>query len=149
MQRYKVRYPVGFKTTISPGRSVQIYSNSQHTYKGPVAIDLFCSLIFSLSVTGIQLCKVIAYFPVVSRHLPITSINNYASAHLYTIQQVRRFRFFQTSAWFCSPSWLLQHSEQKLVIRGFSRHLFCLRNTVRSLLIRARRNRACWLDQTA
>ena len=26
-------------------------SNSEHTYKGPVAIDLFCSLIFSLSVT--------------------------------------------------------------------------------------------------
>ena len=67
-RRYKVRYTVRFKTATSPGRSVQICSNSIYTCKGPVAIDLLCLLIFTLSVTGIQLCKVIAYFPVVSRH---------------------------------------------------------------------------------
>ena len=33
------------------------------TYRGPVAIDVFSSLIFTLSVTEIQLCKVNAHFP--------------------------------------------------------------------------------------
>ena len=37
-------------------------------YKGPTAIDLFCSLIFALSVMEIQVCKEIAYFPGVTRH---------------------------------------------------------------------------------
>ena len=61
---------------------------------------LICSVrYFFLSVTGIQLCKEIAYFPVASRHLSITTgiedmnmqllKNNYVSAHLYTIQHVR------------------------------------------------------------
>ena len=36
--------------------------------KGPTAIDLFCSLIFALSVMEIQVCKEIAYFPGVTRH---------------------------------------------------------------------------------
>ena len=40
-------------------------------------------------------------------------LNNYVSAHPYTIQQVRRFRFLQTSG-----SVPLQHSEQKLKIRN-------------------------------
>ena len=38
-------------------------------YKGPTAIDLFCSLIFALSVMEIQVCKEIAYFPGVTRHV--------------------------------------------------------------------------------
>ena len=36
--------------------------------KGPTAIDLFCSLIFALSVMEIQVCKVCAYFSGVTRH---------------------------------------------------------------------------------
>ena len=35
---------------------------------GSTAIELFCSLIFALSVMEIQLCKEIAYFPGVTRH---------------------------------------------------------------------------------
>ena len=54
---------MGFKTTTSSGRSIQIASNSGCTYRGPVAIDLFSSLIFTLSITEIQLCKVNAHFP--------------------------------------------------------------------------------------
>ena len=42
---------MGFKTATSSGRSVQIASNSVSTYRGPVAIDVFSSLIFTLSVT--------------------------------------------------------------------------------------------------
>ena len=37
-------------------------------YKGPTAIDLFCSLYFALSVMKIQVCKEMAYFPGVTRH---------------------------------------------------------------------------------
>ena len=47
----------------SSGTSIQIASNSVRTYRGPVAIDMFSSLIFTLSVTEIQLCKVNAHFP--------------------------------------------------------------------------------------
>ena len=53
-------------------RSVQIGSSSIPTLKGPVTIDLFCLLSFAVFVTGIQLCKVIAYFLVVVCHLTIT-----------------------------------------------------------------------------
>ena len=58
-----VRYPMGFKTATSSGRSIQIASNSVCTYRGPVAIDVFSSSICTLSVTKIQLCKVNAHFP--------------------------------------------------------------------------------------
>ena len=47
----------------SSGRSIQIASNSACTYKDPVAIDVFSSLIFILSVTEIHQCKVNAHFP--------------------------------------------------------------------------------------
>ena len=40
-----------FKNAISSGRSVLIASNLECIYRGPVAIDLFCSLYFILSVT--------------------------------------------------------------------------------------------------
>ena len=53
---------MGFKTATSSGRSIQIASNSVCPYRGPVAIDLFSSFIFTLSVTEIQLCKVNAHF---------------------------------------------------------------------------------------
>ena len=46
---------MGFKTTISSGWSVQIISNSVCALSGPVAIDLFCSLSCTVSVTEIQL----------------------------------------------------------------------------------------------
>ena len=54
---------MGFKTATSSGRSVQIVSISVGTYRGPVAIDVFLSLISTLYFTKIQLCKVNAYFP--------------------------------------------------------------------------------------
>ena len=38
---------------------------------GPTAIDLFCSLIFALSVMKIQVCKVMAYFPGVTRSINV------------------------------------------------------------------------------
>ena len=44
--------PILFTTATSSGRSVQIGSNSV-LKKGPVAIDLFCFLIFTLFVTEI------------------------------------------------------------------------------------------------
>ena len=62
-QRYEVQYPAGFKTVTFSGRSVQIASNLECMQRGPVAIDLFCLLIFILSVTEIQLCKVNVEFP--------------------------------------------------------------------------------------
>ena len=43
-------------------------------YNGLTTIDLFCSLRFNLSVMEIQVCKVIAYFPGVTRHKRITRI---------------------------------------------------------------------------
>ena len=52
-----------FKTATSSARRIQIASNSVLTYRGSVAIDVFSSLIFTLSVTEIQLCKVNAHFP--------------------------------------------------------------------------------------
>ena len=54
---------MGFKTTISSGKTVQIASNSVRRQRGSVAIDLFCSLIFTLFVTGIQLCKLCTHCP--------------------------------------------------------------------------------------
>ena len=62
-QYCNVRYPTGFKLTITLGRSNQIASNSVCKYKGPIPIDLFCSLIFMQSVTEILLNKVCPLFP--------------------------------------------------------------------------------------
>ena len=60
---YEVRYPKRFKTATSSGRNIQIASKSVRTYRRPVTIDVFSSLICALSVTEIQLCKVNAHFP--------------------------------------------------------------------------------------
>ena len=57
-----MRYPLGFKTTISSCRSNQIASNSVCRWRGPISIYLFCSLIFMQSVTEIQLNKLRAHF---------------------------------------------------------------------------------------
>ena len=62
-RRYEVRYLMGFNTAISSGRRVDITSNSVRRQRGPVAIDLFASLSFTLSVTEIQLCKLYTHFP--------------------------------------------------------------------------------------
>ena len=58
---YRVWYPMWFKTAISSFRLLQIWC-------GPVAIKLFCSLYFTLSVTELQLCQVNAFSPLDSRH---------------------------------------------------------------------------------
>ena len=54
-QYCNVRYPTGFKLAITLG--------SVCKYKGPIPIDLFCSLIFMQSVTEILLNKVCPLFP--------------------------------------------------------------------------------------
>ena len=59
----------GSKTATSSGRSIQMASNSVCMQRGPVVIDLFCLLIFTSSVTELQLCKVIAHFPAQFEHL--------------------------------------------------------------------------------
>ena len=59
---------MGFETAASSGNGVQFVSNSVCMQRGPVAIDLFTSLIFMLSVTEIQLCKVNAHFLLDERH---------------------------------------------------------------------------------
>ena len=61
-RRSYVRYPLGFKTTISSCRSNQIASNSVCRWRGPISIYLLCSLIFMQSVTEIQLNKLRAHF---------------------------------------------------------------------------------------
>ena len=53
----------GFKPSITLGRSNQIASNSVCRYRGPIPIDLLCSLIFMPFVTEIQLNKLRALFP--------------------------------------------------------------------------------------
>ena len=72
-QYCNVRYPPRFKTAITLGRSNQIASNSACTYRGPIPIDLFCSLIFMPSVTKIQLNKVRPLFP--ARFAPMILAN--------------------------------------------------------------------------
>ena len=66
-QYCNVRYPTGFKLAITLGRSNQIASNSVCRYRGPIPIDLYCSLISMTSVTEIQLNKVRTLFPLDSR----------------------------------------------------------------------------------
>ena len=59
-------YPWGSKL---PHLQVHVgASNSVYMQRGPVAIDFFSSLIFMLSVTEIQLCKVNAHFLLDERH---------------------------------------------------------------------------------
>ena len=55
-----VRYPTGFKPAITLGRA----SNSVCRCRGPIPIDLYCSLIFMPSVTEIQY---VYFFPPDSR----------------------------------------------------------------------------------
>ena len=62
-QYCNVRYPTGFKPAITLGRSNQIASNSVCRYRGPIPIDLYCSLILVPSVTEIQVKKLRPYFP--------------------------------------------------------------------------------------
>ena len=66
-QYCNVRYPTGFKPFITLGRSNQITSKSVCRYRGPIPIDLFCSLIFMPFVTEIHLNKVRPLFPLDSR----------------------------------------------------------------------------------
>ena len=61
-----VRYPLGFKLPISFGR--KFIPKLIYSYRDPVSIDLSRSLIFTLPVTKILLCKVETYFPLDSRH---------------------------------------------------------------------------------
>ena len=49
-QYCNVRYPTGFKPAITLGMSNQITSNSVYRYRGPIPIDLYCSLIFSYAI---------------------------------------------------------------------------------------------------
>ena len=66
--------PQGLQVTTLSGRSIQIASNLVQTWNGPVAIDLFCSLIFILSITEILLCEVNAHFP--GRFVPMILANH-------------------------------------------------------------------------
>ena len=50
------------KTGISSGRSIQICCVCK---RGPVAIELFCLLIFTLSIVEIPLCKGHIFMPVI------------------------------------------------------------------------------------
>ena len=50
-------------------RSNQIVKNSVYRYRGPIPIDLFCSLIFMPFVTEIELNKVCPLFPLDSRQI--------------------------------------------------------------------------------
>ena len=61
-QYCNVRYPTGFKPVITLGRS-QLQIRFLGTYRGPIPIDLFCSLIFMPSVTEIQFNKLRAFSP--------------------------------------------------------------------------------------
>ena len=56
-------------SAISFGRKSLFPSNLVYIQRDPVPIDLSCSLIFTLSITEIQLSKVCASFPLDSRHL--------------------------------------------------------------------------------
>ena len=91
-QYCNVRYPTGFKPAISLGRSNQIASNSVCRYRGPISIDLYCSLIFMLSVTEIQLNKVRPLFPLDSRQRfwQIASRSVYGEAVVISLARIER-----------------------------------------------------------
>ena len=72
-RRYEVRYLMWFKTATFSSRSLPIASNLECTQRGHVAIDLFCSLIFILSITEILLWEVNAHLP--GRFTPIILAN--------------------------------------------------------------------------
>ena len=82
--------PTGFKPTITFGRSNQIASNSVCRYRGPIPIDLFCSLIFMPSVTEKRLCKVSTRFPLESRLYMYTEQLPFSGAHEYSTITIGR-----------------------------------------------------------
>ena len=75
----------------------------------------------------------------------ITSCQITMSPPLYTLYNKYAAFSLLANVWFCSPSWLLQHSEQKLKIRNTWVHAQHGTYSV----AHARRNRACWLGKTA
>ena len=91
-QYCNVRYPTGFKPAITLGRSNQIASNSVCRYRGPILIDLYCSLIFMPSVTEIQLNKVRPLFPLDSRQRfwQIASRSVYVEAVVISLARIER-----------------------------------------------------------
>ena len=58
-----VRYPTGVGTAMSVDGGFQVASRSVCAWMGPVAVDLFCSLVFVSSVTEMQHGGVSAHFP--------------------------------------------------------------------------------------
>ena len=91
-QYCNVRYPTGFKPAITLGRSNQIASNSICRYRGPIPIDLYCSLISMTSVTEIQLNKVRTLFLLDSRQRfwQIASRSMYGEAVVISLARIER-----------------------------------------------------------
>ena len=88
-QYCNVRYPTGFKPAITLVRSNQIASNSVCRYRGPIPIDLYCSLIFMTSITEIQLNKVRPLFPLDSRQR-FWQIAMYGEAVVISLARIER-----------------------------------------------------------
>ena len=115
---------MGFKTAISFGRNIQFTSNFVYTLMDPVSIDLFCSLIFTCSVTEILRCKVIAHFSLSRRHFSITTWFPSLRAHEFDNSRAHPAESINFASYkrLSGSVYTSTYSEQDLLMVRFSFH---------------------------
>ena len=99
-------------------------------WNGPVTIDLFCSLIFTLSITEIQLCKGNAHFP--GHFAPIILANhvqfNVWRTSLARIEWInlKQFEHSNLKMWQCLTPWGVGPRNVGTMLMQDTKFYFCI-----------------------